>query len=298
MTTTSDTTDHTPAHALLTRAELRADCSSCFALCCAAFGYSRSADFPIDKPAGSPCQNLASDFTCGIHAALRPRGFRGCTVFDCFGAGQAVSQRMFAGISWRDKPDTKQEMFTAFSQMKHLHEMLWYLAEATERTVDPETAENSRALARRIEAAMSGSASELSAVDLGTLHADVRLLLIEASEEVRAPYFAGDDARDDSGDQSRDAVLRPGADLMGMNLRSHHLCGADLRGAYLIGADLRHSDLTAVDLLGADLRDARLDGADLSRALYLTGPQINAARGDAATRLPATLSTPRHWLGG
>jgi uncharacterized protein YjbI with pentapeptide repeats len=53
-----------------------------------------------------------------------------------------------------------------------------------------------------------------------------------------------------------------------------------------------------VDLLGADLRDARLEGADLSAALYLTQPQLNAARGSRSTRLPADLVQPPHWWPG
>lgn len=85
---------------------------------------------------------------------------------------------------------------------------------------------------------------------------------------------------------------------MGGTFRSRQLCGANLRGAYLIAADLRGSDLTGADLLGADLRDARLDGADLSQALFLTQPQVNAARGNSATALPAEISRPGHWHAG
>ena len=82
---------------------------------------------------------------------------------------------------------------------------------------------------------------------------------------------------------------------MGRKINSRSLCGADLRGAYLIAADLRDCDLSGADLLGADLRDARLEGADLSRALYLTQAQLNAAQGDAHTRLPSDLASPTHW---
>ncbi len=111
---------------------------------------------------------------------------------------------------------------------------------------------------------------------------------MDVSEEVRAPYFA-------AGDDHLEADLKPGADLIGSNLRSRRLCGADLRGTYLIAADLRDSDLSGADLLGADLRDARLDGADLSKALYLTQPQLNAARGSLATLRPSDLAMPPHW---
>ena len=97
------------------------------------------------------------------------------------------------------------------------------------------------------------------------------------------------------GNDHLDSALKPGADLMGKNLRSRRLCGADLRGAYLIAADLRDSDLSGVDLLGVDFRDARLDGADLSKALFVTQPQLNAAQGNHVTRLPGDLEMPPHW---
>lgn len=96
------------------------------------------------------------------------------------------------------------------------------------------------------------------------------------------------------------AVVRPlqeltGADLIGAKLKGADLHGANLRGAYLIAADLRQADLRLADLIGADLRDADLRGADLSTSLFLTQPQVNAAKGDASTRLPGSVSVPRHW---
>ncbi|RQX15913.1 oxetanocin A resistance protein, partial [Micromonospora arida] len=39
-------------------AQLRADCGRCFGLCCVVPAFAASADFAIDKPAGSPCPNL------------------------------------------------------------------------------------------------------------------------------------------------------------------------------------------------------------------------------------------------
>ena len=71
-----------------------------------------------------------------------------------------------------------------------------------------------------------------------------------------------------------------------------------MRRTLLIAADLRSADLTRADLIGADLRDTRLHGADLTGAFFLTQAQLNAARGDAATRVPATLTRPAHWPAG
>ena len=270
------------------RPSLRPNCASCFALCCTAFGFSRSADFALDKPAGTACSNLSADFSCTIHESLRPRGFRGCTVFDCFGAGQTVSQGLFGGQSWREHPETQTRMFSAFGIVRQLHEMLWYLAEAQVRAFDPDLAARAAQLRHLIAQAVQRELPDLLSLDMQDLHSQVRLTLMDISEDVRAPYFA-------AGRDHLEPALQPGADLMGQSLQFRQLCGADLRGAYLIAADLRGSDLSGTDLLGADLRDARLDGADLSRALYLTQPQINAASGSVTTRLPPEVSTPAHW---
>ncbi|WP_298255511.1 pentapeptide repeat-containing protein [uncultured Arthrobacter sp.] len=284
-TSNDSTTSSSP---VLTRESLRPDCGNCFALCCTALGFSRSTDFAIDKPAGTPCQNLDSDFSCTIHDSLRPRGFRGCTVFDCFGAGQNVSQNLFHGISWKAEPETTKDMFGAFKVVRQLHEMLWYLTEATTRTFDPNTSNQANDLRTAIETAMDDP-QQVLALDLGEMHTQVRSVLMGVSEEVRSSYLA-------TGDDHLDAALVPGADLMGKEMISQSLCGADLRGAYLIATDLRGCDLSGADLLGADLRDARLEGADLSKALYLTQAQLNAAQGDARTLLPSDLESPPHWF--
>ena len=268
----------------LRRIDLRADCGRCFALCCTAFGFSRSADFAEDKPAGSPCRHLDSAFGCSIHQALPSRGFRGCTVFDCFGAGQSVSQRLFAGVSWRERPDTRDRMFSAFKILRQLHEMMWYLLEAQERTYDPDAEDEARELADYLASLARRDVDELHTSDMDEVHTSVRAVLMTVSAQVRGSYFA------DGGHVH--PRIAPGADLAGMDLRAYRLCGADLRGAVLIGTDLRGCDLAGVDLLGADLRDTRLEDADLSLALYLTQPQLNAARGNERTRVPAALSIP------
>ncbi|MHA7280264.1 pentapeptide repeat-containing protein [Arthrobacter sp. MDT2-2] len=178
-------------------------------------------------------------------------------------------------------------MFATSKVVRQLHEMLWYLTEATTRTFDLDTKHQVNDLRMAIGSAME-DAQRVLALDLGDLHAQVRSVLMGVSEEVRSSYLA-------TGDDHLDAALAPGADLIGRKLRSRSLGGADLRGAYLIATDLRECNLSAADLLGADLRDARLDGADLSKALYLTQAQLNAARGDARTLLPPAVNRPTHW---
>src|SRR5262249_14466611 len=92
-----------------------------------------------------------------------------------------------------------------------------------------------------------------------------------------------------------------GADLEQASLPYATLSGADLEGARLIGADLTHARLDGARLNGADLTDAELDqavlfGADLSNTRNLTATQLEAAFGDASTRLPGNLMAPRSWF--
>jgi uncharacterized protein YjbI with pentapeptide repeats len=264
------------------RLDLVADCSSCFGLCCVALAFEKSADFPIDKRAGDPCVNLATDFSCGIHERLREDGFRGSAVYDCFGAGQQVAQVTFKGVSWRDAPETSASMFAVLPVMRQLHEMLWYVAEAlTFPAVESLQPELEKAYAAT-EALTRTDATALATLDLASHRVEVDPLLRRTSELVRAAHRGPE---------------RRGADLIGAKLRSAKLRGANLRGALLIAADLRDADLREADLIGADLRDADLTGADLTGSLFLTQVQVNSARGDARTKIPAALARPAHWAG-
>ncbi|MBN6054040.1 pentapeptide repeat-containing protein [Nonomuraea sp. RK-328] len=269
--------------------DLRADCTSCFALCCVALPFSRSADFAVDKDAGRPCHNLQDDFRCGIHRHLRQEGFPGCTVFDCFGAGQKVSQVTFGGHDWRSEPGTAGRMFAVFPVVRQLHELLWYLTEALTLPGAAPVHDEARRARDEIDALTRLSPEELAGLDVAERRRQVNPLLLRVSELVRAPARTGGQG---GRDRKKD---RRGADLIGARLRGADLRGADLRGAYLIGADLRGADLRLADLIGADLRGADLSGADLTGSVFLTQPQLNAARGDAATRIPPGLTRPDHW---
>jgi uncharacterized protein YjbI with pentapeptide repeats len=290
-------------------------------LCCVVPAFATSVDFAIDKPAGRPCPNLRPDFGCGIHDELRPRGFRGCTVYDCFGAGQQVAQVTFGGRDWRAKPQTRAEMFAVFAVMRQLHELLWYLTEALELPAAAPLRDRLTEALTGTERLTRGSPADLLALDLAACHRPAADLLRQASELTRAAYRPGPDL-------TRADLTR--ADLTGARLRGRDLRGASLRGASLIAADLRGADLRCADLLGADLRDADLTGADLTDAIFLIQAQLDAARrgpapnapapnapapnapapnapapnapargGPApngpATRLPAALTRPAHW---
>jgi uncharacterized protein YjbI with pentapeptide repeats len=260
---------------------LRAQCESCFALCCVAPAFSASADFAINKLPGQACPNLQPDFRCGIHTSLRQQGFRGCTTYDCFGAGQKVSQVTFGGQDWRRAPRTAIPMFEVFAVMRQLHELLWYLAEAL--TMQPARPLHGglRLAFDETERLTHNSPDALLELDVAAHRQDVNALLLRASELARAGAPRQLDHR--------------GADLIGADLSGADLRGANLRGAYLIGADLSGADLRMADFTGADLRGADLSGADLLESIFLTQSQLDAAKGDADTLLASSLSRPVGW---
>jgi uncharacterized protein YjbI with pentapeptide repeats len=262
------------------RDRLQADCARCAGLCCVALPFAASADFAVDKAAGTPCRNLREDFRCGIHGELRKAGYPGCTVYDCFGAGQQVVQVTFGGRDWRGSPADAARMFAVFPVMRTLHELLRYLTEA--RAL-PRAAALHEALdeaLRATDALTRLAPGPLAELDVEAHRREVSELLLRVSELARA---------------ERRGPEHRGADLVGARLRGTDLRGANLRGALLVGADLRHADLRGADLTGTDLRGADLAAADLTGTLFLTQAQLAAARGDARTMLSPPLTHPEHW---
>lgn len=265
-----------------------ADCSSCFGLCCVGLAYARSADFAKDKEQGVPCQNLREDYRCGIHPQLRESGYRGCTVYECFGAGQKISKSSYQGQSWRERPETAQEMFALLPVMQQLHEMLYYLDEAVKREETGEIHGELRSSIEKLERVTLQSPRQLLNLSIPEHRASVNELLIKASELVRDAFrrqdkMGGKPARLKSREQ------------FGASLHKANLSGANLRGTFFIAANLKQADLRGSDLIGADLRDADLSGADLRGCLYLTQAQLNSAQGSSLTKLPDHLSKPSHW---
>ena len=241
---------------------LEADCVSCAGLCCVAPAFARSSDFAIDKPAGRPCPHLGEEhFGCTIHERLVPSGFKGCVVFDCFGAGQRITQETFGGRTWRDHPAIAGDMFDLLPLVRQLHELMWLLTEALELDEAARVHPKLRAALAETDRLAGGDVAELKKLDLDAYRRKVNPLLQRASELAR-------------GGRRPD---HRGANLIGRRMRGADLRGASLRGALLVGADLRDADLRRADFTGADLRGADLRGADLTGALFLTKAQLRAA---------------------
>lgn len=269
--------------------ELRVDCEKCFGLCCVALYFSKSEGFPMDKDAGQPCINLQSDFTCSVHKDLTKIGLKGCSAYDCFGAGQKVSQVTYDGYDWCQSPESAKQMYEVFLIMRQLHEILWYLTHAFILQTDNDIKEEISSLMDNTERFTRLDADSLLELDVALHRTKVNLLLKNTSDMVRAKYLCEKNIK------SRNRNISQRLDYFGADLRKNNLRGADLRGACLIAANLRGVDLSGANLIGADLRDADLSGANLSNSIFLTQSQINTAKGDNDTNLPIMLVRPNYW---
>ncbi|WP_174615286.1 pentapeptide repeat-containing protein [Virgibacillus ihumii] len=266
--------------------DLKSDCKNCFGLCCVALPYTESADFPFNKDGGEPCRHLCSNNLCSIHDELRDKGFRGCVAYECFGAGQHVSQNIYKGEDWRKDPERAEEMFAVFPLVQQLHEMLWYLKQAL---ILKETQSFHSSLQKMYEETVEltiKTSKEILEIDIVAHRNKVNAILIETSKLYRADLI----------NKSKKKREKKFLDYLGANLKGLNLQGENFRGILMIAADLSHSDLRKADFIGADLRDAELSGANLKEALFLTQSQINSAKGDHHTQIPDYLEKPSHWL--
>lgn len=270
--------------------ELQPDCEKCFGLCCVALYFSSMDGFPVNKDAGKPCINLTGDFKCKVHEDLNKKGLKGCIAYDCIGAGQKVAQVTYSGHDWKKKPESSKEMFDVFIIMKQLHEILWYLHEAI-RLQHNNNADKEKLIKKidEIENLTHLEAKSIINLDLTSIRVGVNALLLQTSEFLRKKVNNGKNSL--KGKKALGGVLN----LMGADLRKKDLRGVNLSGAFLIAANLRGVDLSFTDLIGADLRDADLSGANLSNSIFITQAQINSAKGDVNTRLPKSITKPRHW---
>ena len=202
--------------------ELVADCARCVGLCCVLLPFQRSADFAFDKAAGEPCRHLDGGHRCRIHASLLDDGMRGCVAYDCFGAGQTV---------------TEAERVGDFHLVEQVHEIAWYLADVG-------------------DSALTADAERLAASPTTEGVADLRARAVPAlraaAERARAAY---DGWRDLAGADLAGADLRD-EDLRGASLRATVLIGATLDGCDLTGADLLGADVRGASMAAADLSRA------------------------------------------
>ncbi len=160
------------------RPDLAPDCGRCAAVCCVALPFDACEDFAVAKGADTACPHLAADCRCRIHDALEARGFRGCAIFDCYGAGQRATRFDVADPALRNE---------AFRALRVLHELLFLLTEARKL---PAAAAVRPALAdeiERLDALAASTPRALAALDVRPRVTDTHALLRRIGRLHRAP---------------------------------------------------------------------------------------------------------------
>lgn len=262
--------------------KLSSDCEKCSGLCCVGLYFSQSEGFPKDKPPGKPCEHLREDFRCGIHASLLKHKLKGCMAYECFGAGQLVTQVTYQGDNWRNNPDLAEEIYAVFLRVRQLHQILWYLLESSMIAIKASLAEEIDALIEENEALIQGTTESLLSLDLMDYQQRANLVIRNADNGVRR-------------ETKKSLGKKQCQDFIGKNFKKANLDDQDFSLAWLMAANLEGCSLKRVNFLGADLRDAKLKNTDLRDCLFLTQGQINSAWGNAQTLLPKMLNKPLSW---
>ncbi|MFA9378792.1 MAG: pentapeptide repeat-containing protein [Lachnotalea sp.] len=260
--------------------KLKIDCENCSGLCCVALFCMKSDGFPANKESGVPCQYLMNDFRCNIHSNLASKNMRGCLAYDCFGAGQKVTQGCYPNIDWQLNTNKAEEIFQVFLVVFQLHQMEWYLIEALSMASDETLKLDIESLISENEQMTKQSPNEILHLNIEKYRLNVNQKLKKISDLIVT-----------------DAFFKKNSDFFGKNFKCANLDRQDFSMAILIAANLEGCSLNGTSFLGADLRDTNVKNTDLSSSIFLTQMQINAAKGNENTNLPNNLSRPASWQG-
>ncbi|MEN1759178.1 pentapeptide repeat-containing protein [Anoxynatronum buryatiense] len=235
--------------------------------------------FPENKEAGVPCKQLMPDFRCRIHSMLAKKGMKGCLAYDCFGAGQKVTQGIYANEDWKKNPEKATEICRVFMMVFQLHQMIWYLLEALSLVTDESERRKFHDLMAAGRQLTTLPVEEMLKVDLTAYHGKVNQVLKQVSSRIA----------------SVSSKKANNSDYFGKNFKKSNLNGRDFSMAIMVAANLEGCSLKGTNFLGADLRDANIKNTDLSEAVFLTQMQVNATLGNSNTKLPTTISRPAVW---
>lgn len=261
--------------------QMKSDCSKCSGLCCNALFFAKADGFPHDKAAGNPCTKLLTDYRCKIHSQLKELKMKGCIGYDCFGAGQQVTQVIYHEKTWQDLPKKAPEIFKVFNTVFQLYQMRHFLTEAL-------CVESVKMLENDIKSLLiengkvcNDTPENILAFDLEKYRDKVNVLLKQVCKALCLGVGAGD--------------KRGLSIFFGKNFSGKDMSGLDLSSKLLIAADFDGCIFNNTIFLGADTRDTNFCNADLRGAVFLTQMQINSAKGNYRTQIPSHLDYPITW---
>ncbi len=254
--------------------ELKIDCDNCTGLCCVALCFRKIDGFPSNKLAGESCEYLISEYKCKIHSKLYDMNMKGCLNYDCFGAGQKVSKKIFNEYDWGKYPELSEKIFQVFIKVLQLHQILFYLIQGASISDDKENID-------LIDEFIKENKEITSLHYFDILKYDVDEYRTRANIAIRRSFKFDIDLNR--------------KDCIGKDYNKANLDGKDFSMALLIGANLEGCSLIGTNFLGADMRDAQIKNTDLSNSYFLTQMQINSVIGNKNTKIPFYLTRPRYW---
>lgn len=202
---------------------------------------------------------------------------KGCLTYECFGAGQKVTQIYESRGNWSTNPKQRKEIYGMFLIMTQLYQMRWYLIQAHNINLSSEANEEIRLLIQENEQITALEPNRLLGYNLDTYREKTNKILKLIIEQISTPH----------NEKSKN--------FLGKNFKGKNLNGRDLSMSLMIATNLENCSLQRTNFLGADMRDANVKNTDLSESLFLTQMQINSTKGNAATKLPLYLTRPSGW---
>ncbi|MFQ8705614.1 MAG: pentapeptide repeat-containing protein [Thomasclavelia sp.] len=256
--------------------QLKTNCSQCSGLCCTALFFFKIDGFPKDKKAGQPCHNLLNDFRCKIHTQLKEKKLKGCIGYDCFGAGQYVTQYIYQGQTYKDLPNQANEIFDVFIIVFQLFQIRYYLLEVLTLDISSKRKDEIKNLIIENKKICSYPAFKLANFNIKVYKDEINPILKQICLQIRGNK-------------------KSYSTFLAKNFKGEDMSGLDLSMKLLIAANFNSCKFDNTIFLGADTRDTDFSNADLKKALFLTQGQVNSARGNLNTKLPSHLSYPMSW---
>ncbi len=96
----------------------------------------RTRDSVTTRPRASRATTCRRTFAAASTGNSRTRVTRGASSFDCFGAGQRVTQELFGGANWSQSPEIAAQMFDSYERLRPLHELMAMVTLALDRVSD------------------------------------------------------------------------------------------------------------------------------------------------------------------
>ncbi|RXI51856.1 hypothetical protein DP131_13935 [Clostridium tetani] len=206
---------------------------------------------------------------------------KGCIGYDCFGAGQYVTQNIYKGETWRTSQKQAKEIFDIFVIIFQLYQIRYFLEESKIVIPAKELWSDIQDLINENEDLCNSTRQSILDIDIESYRSKVNIILKQICD-----YIMRCSKRSDN---------KGVREFLGRNFKKRDMSGLDLSMKLLIATNFDGCIFDGTVFLGADTRDTNFSNADLREAVFLTQGQINSSKGNRNTKLPKHLDYPVTW---